>query len=98
MKLRNVTLEMSLKPFHDLREEALRHVCEEAFRQWAALTRHADVVSVLLWSADGSEILEYRGDLDEEIEWARTIGHPNPRHTIANDPQRKCLHSRAYLY
>ena len=33
----------------------------------------------MLWTADGSEILDYRGRLDDRVEWARYIGHPNRR-------------------
>lgn len=89
---------MSLKPFRAMDESAIRQVCETAFRQWAPLAREAEGISVMLWSADGSELLEYGGDLDAEIEWARYIGHPNPRHEVPNDPHKKALHSRAYLY
>lgn len=98
MHLRNVTLEMSLKPFHSLTPEHIESVCRRLFRQWAPLIARADQVSIMLWVADGSEVLVYRGDLDEELEWARYIGGANPRAHIANDPEGKCLHSRWYLY
>ncbi|MCX7044632.1 MAG: hypothetical protein NTX50_03965 [Candidatus Sumerlaeota bacterium] len=98
MKLKNVTLEMSPKPFREMSEEFVRGVCRDIFRQWGALTRNADMISVMLWTADGSEILEYRGKMEDEIEWARYIGIPNPRVPVKNDPEKKALHSRAYLY
>ncbi len=78
MKFKNVTLEMSLKPFKDNSEITMRAVCRELFLQWFPLIRHADVVSVLLWSSDGSEILEYKGNLDEIFDWARYWGFANP--------------------
>lgn len=93
-----VVLEMSPKPFPDFSEAAVRRVCGEVFRQWSPLLRHADSVAVLLFPADGSEILEYRGRMDDPIEWARTIGHPNPRVTVPRDREKKALHSGAYLY
>ncbi|MFO0925988.1 MAG: hypothetical protein U0736_02990 [Gemmataceae bacterium] len=96
--LANVTLEMSLKPFRDLRDDAVRAVCRTLFRQWARLTALAERVSVLLWTADGSEILDYAGRLDDPIEWARYIGHPNPREPVKGDPEKQALHSRARLY
>ena len=98
MSLKNVTLEISLKPFGDPSDEAVRGVCRHLFEQWAPLVREADMVSVMLWAADGSEILDYAGDLDAPFEWARYIGHANPPHIIANDPDGVALHSRHYLY
>ncbi|MDH7567974.1 MAG: hypothetical protein QHJ73_00100, partial [Armatimonadota bacterium] len=98
MHLRNVTLEMSLKPFYVMEEGPIREVCGRLFQQWLPLTRDAEMVSVLLWVADGSEILEYRGRPEDEIEWARYIGGANPRQAVPNDPEGKALHSRCYLY
>lgn len=93
-----VVLEMSPKPFSSMEEGAIRKVCTEVFRQWAPLLRHADSVAVLLWTADGSEILEYRGRKEDPIEWARYIGHPNPREIVARDSQKKALHSQGRIY
>ena len=98
MKLNNVTLEMSLKPFRDTSEEAMRRVCRHLFGQWSALIVQARTVSVMLWTADGSEILEYTGDLDDEFEWARYIGIANKRRNVPGDSQGIALHSRPYLY
>ncbi|MDZ4198826.1 MAG: hypothetical protein U1E27_06010 [Kiritimatiellia bacterium] len=78
MSLKNVTLEMSLKPFKDPAEPAVRAVCRHLFEQWKPLLGEADGLSVMLWSSDGSEILDYAGDLDAPFEWARYIGHANP--------------------
>ena len=78
MSLNNVTLEISLKPFTDPSEPAVRKVCRHLFDQWKPLLREADGISVMLWSADGSEILDYTGDLSAPFEWARYIGHANP--------------------
>lgn len=94
-----VTLEMSLKPFRVMEESAIRKVCAEAFRQWSPLIRLANGSSVLLWTSDGSEILDYRGRLDNEIEWARYIGIGTPPSTTSKaDPERRGLHSTSHLY
>lgn len=94
-----VTLEMSLKPFRVMEEAAIRAVCTEAFRQWSPLIRRAKSSAVLLWTADGSEILDYRGRLDDEIEWARYIGIGTPPKTTSKaDPERRGLHSTPHLY
>lgn len=98
MPIRNVTLEMSLKPFRDTSETTARAVARRLFSQWQTLVQHADTVSVLLWCADGSEILEYSGDLAAPFEWARYIGGANPRRRVPTDPDGVCLHSRPYLY
>ena len=66
-RVARVILEMSPKPFPDMKEESLRGVCREVFRQWAPLIRQADAVSILLWTADGSEILDYRGRMDDPL-------------------------------
>ncbi len=93
-----VVMEMSPKPFDSMEEKAIRRVATEIFRQWSPLLRHADSVAVLLWTADGSEILDYRGHKEDSIEWARYIGHPNPRQEVPRDKEKKALHSQARLY
>jgi hypothetical protein len=75
--LQRVTLEMSLKPFKSLEIEAIESVCVEAIRQWLPLIGISSSVSVLLWVADGSEILVWDGDLKKEMEWAKYIGFAN---------------------
>ena len=45
--IKNVTLEMSLKPFRNTDNDFIADVCREMYRQWWPLTRHADAVSVL---------------------------------------------------
>lgn len=78
MKLRNVTLELSAKPFQNDSEEMMYAVGRTLFRQWSPLTAEADTISVLLWLADGSEILEYTGDLEQTFEWGYWQGIANP--------------------
>jgi hypothetical protein len=98
--LRNVTLEMSLKPFKRVDPGYIDTVCRKVFHQWMHLIDRSDMVSVLLWVADGSEILDYRGKLDDEIEWARYLGTANSRapKNLKDDPELRGLHSRPYLY
>ncbi|CAN5757917.1 hypothetical protein BH09VER1_BH09VER1_12850 [soil metagenome] len=76
----DVQLEMSLKPFWDNTPETREAVCREIFQQWGPLCRWSDSISVMLWIGDGSEILEYEGDLDFEFEWARYHGSANDIH------------------
>jgi len=94
-----VTLEMSLKPFRSVDRKSIRAVCDEMFTSWAPLIRHCAGVAVLLWTADGSEILEYSGRMDAEIEWGRYIGDANPPRTPPpDDPNREGGHARNWLY
>jgi len=94
-----VTFEMSPKPFRQMDEAYVRNVCGDLFRQWSALIRRVDAVAVMLWTADGSEILDYRGRMSDEVEWARYIGIANrPEKAPGDDPERRGLHSVPHLY
>ncbi|MCE5260264.1 MAG: hypothetical protein LLG44_14580, partial [Chloroflexi bacterium] len=97
---KNITLEMSPKPFKTMSAEDIRTVAHEIFRQWDALTRHADMISVMLWTADGSEILDYRGRMDDRVEWARYLGQAgSTRHKPAEKGVRGVsLHGRAVVF
>ena len=64
-----INLEMSLKPFKRTDDEYIRGVCREVFEQWRPLLKNRETVSVMLWTADGSEILDYAGNPDDEFEW-----------------------------
>lgn len=89
MHLKNVTLELSGKPFYNTSEERMREVCVEMFTQWKRLTDGADRVSVMLWISDGSEILTYSGGLEQEFEWAYWVGCAQPWPVPADAPERR---------
>ena len=57
----------------------------ELFRSYRQLLKHADAVSLLFWLGDGTEILQFSGDLAQPIAWARWQGFAHP----AGDPPRK---------
>ena len=97
-RFNNIVLEMSLKPFKKNDEAYIREVAREVFTQWYALLRHADTVSVMLWTAEGSEILEYKGYMEQPLEWARYIGNPNTEHEVGSGPPELSIHERAFLY
>lgn len=75
--LERVTLETSLKPFKDITPDGIRGTCREVFRQWSDLLAIADRCAIMLWVGDGSELYNWRGNLDDPIEWARYIGFCN---------------------
>ena len=94
----NITLEASLKPFKKSDRAFIKRTAAEIFTQWGALLRHADTISIMLWTADGSEILDYSGNLKQPLEWAKYIGNPNTEHAVGSGPKSLSIHERAYLY
>ena len=99
-RFKNITLEMSLKPFKSLEQGEVEAVCEELFSQWQALLAHTGQVSVMLWTSDGSELLDYNGKYGDTFEWACWIGGANVR-TDWNkkaDPKGLGLHTICYPY
>lgn len=92
-------LEISLKPFYDLSDSAIENVFVHLFTQWKAMIEEADEVAVMYWAADGSEILDYRGRMEDTFEWCKYFGGANTRVWDKKaDPERVGLHSRCYLY
>lgn len=94
----SVTLEMSLKPFKKTDEKSLRTVCRQVFDQWYPLIKNRKTVSVLLWTADGSEILDYTGELTEPFEWCRWLGTANREQLGPNEGKETSLHERKQPY
>src|SRR5690606_31155623 len=82
-----ITLEASLKPFKKNDKADIMAVASEMFIQWHSLLRHTDTVAVMLWTSDGSEILDYRGDLRQSLEWAKYLGNPNTAHEVGAGPE-----------
>jgi hypothetical protein len=95
--MNRVILEVSLKPFRDISDEAIQQVCDKAVRQWLPLIDKAEAVAFLMWTSDGSEILEYNGSLDDEFEWAKYIGNANKPAPDGSSPMER-LHSNRWLY
>ena len=68
---KNITLELSLKPFKSTDDAYIRGVCERIFDDWRPLLSGRETISVMLWCADGSEILDYDRNPDAEFECCR---------------------------
>ena len=99
--LKNVTFECSLKPFKSLEDEYIRSVAKKIFADWKPLCQRAEMVSIMFWAGDGSEILDYQGKLDATFDWGKYAGSANTRVMTwypARDPNREGLHARSYLY
>lgn len=98
--MKKLTLELSLKPFKKTTNEYIKKVLRTVFEDWKPLCSMAQSVAIMLWAADGSEILDYKGNLNDEFEWACYIGGANSREGKKTDvdPNGTGLHSRSYLY
>jgi len=97
-KFNNITLETSLKPFKVNNKHYIDSICRDIYAQWQPLLKYADTVSVMLWTSDGSEILDYKGDDRQRLEWGQYIGNPNTKHEVNSGPKELSLHERAYDY
>lgn len=94
-----VCLEASLKPFKSFEDTAIEDTCRTLFDGWRKLTDKAESVAVMLWTADGSEILEYSGELSQSFDYCDVIGIGNPRKTSDYDElEKNRLHVRPVLY
>ena len=94
----SITLEMSLKPFKKTDDDYIRSVCREVFSGWRQLIKNRETVSIMLWAADGSEILDYSGDLSEPFEWAYFMGTANLPEATESDPAELSLHTKKRKY
>ncbi len=91
-----VCLEISLKPFGlDKTTAGFERVAHTLFEQWKPLLKYATGCSLLFWTSDGSEILDYSGDLSDSFEWCEYVGIGNwNRDSDPHDrPDRLSLHA-----
>lgn len=89
---KNITLELSLKPFKKQDNASIRKICAKIFEDWAPLLKGREQISVMLWASDGSEILDYTGNLSEEFEWCRFIGTANLPYPPEGEREEISLH------
>lgn len=95
---KNITLEVSLKPFKQTDNEYIHNVCRTVFRQWYPLLKDREEVSVMMWTADGSELLDYSGNMDDTFEWACYIGNANKPLSVTDDDMERSIHSKKKFY
>ena len=95
---KNVTLEISLKPFKETNDGYIREVCHKIFTQWRPLLNDRESISIMLWASDGSEILDYAKRLEDEFEWGRFWGTANKPYLAEDEPLETSLHSRTHSY
>lgn len=95
---KTVNLEVSLKPFKQTDEAYIHAVCRDIFAQWRPLLKNRQTISVMLWTADGSEMLEWAGDLDAPFEWCKFIGGANGPMLAEGEGKDMSLHARKLYY
>lgn len=94
-----ITLEVSLKPFKKVDDEHIHNVCKEIFLQWRPLLKGRKEISIMFWASDGSEILDYDGDLSKSFEWAYFNGTANlPEATDEDNENAVGLHNKKRKY
>ncbi len=99
MQWEKLDLEVSLKPFRERSVAGFEHVADQIFRQWDPLIRESGSVSLMFWAADGSEILDYNGRMEETFEWAKWIGVANPHGAEPGKPaELQTIHERPRLF
>ena len=93
-----VNLEVSLKPFQQTDEVSIRAVCRDIFEQWRPLLKGRDTISVMLWTADGSELLDYNRNLDDVFDWCCFLGTANGPLLPADKGKDESLHHYKQYY
>lgn len=74
---RRVCLETSLKPFTKLDPASIVATCNRLWSNWDRLVERVDEILILLWVGDGSEVLQWQGDLKASLPHADSIGFCN---------------------
>ncbi len=99
MSFKEIALELSLKPFKQTDDAYIHAVCEQLFSEWRPLLAGRRTVSVMLWCADGSEILDYAGEMDAPFAWACYVGTANLPEAGPHDLPERSLHEckRRYI-
>ena len=82
---RRGTLEFGPKVLFRKDDEFLVSFFTELFRTYRQLLKHCDTISLCCWLGDGTDILQYDGDLTKPIAWARWQGFAHPY----GDPPRQ---------
>lgn len=77
--MKKISLEISLKPFcGDPSDQGIAVRSEQILRQWERLWARGEAVQFMLWTGDGSELLDYAEDFDDTFDYARYLGSANP--------------------
>ncbi len=99
-KIKTLTFEISLKAFKSVDDDSIRDIFKEIFRHWYSLTKHAETISFLFWTGDGTELLEYSGDQEKTFDWGKWVGFAKSKSHlfIEIDPQKESIVTEAKEY
>ena len=95
---KKITLELSLKPFKQTDDKYIESVLRKMFTQWMPLLKEREEISVMLWTSDGSEILDYNGDENTAFEWCSYVGTANKPLLSEDENPATSLHERKQKY
>lgn len=76
-KMQRLVMEIGLRPFKNMSSREITRVCKHALKCWEKLIDQVNEVSILFWTSDGSEIIEWDGNMNKKINWGRHIGFCN---------------------
>ena len=95
---KQVNLEVSMKVFKQTDSAYIKQVINQIYDHWSPILKERAGISVLLWVSDGSNILDYTGNIDEEIEWDYFMGCAKVE-TLKDDEDRDVnLHEKNVVY
>ena len=94
---KEVTLEVSLKPFYNTDDASVEQVVEKIYEQWKPLIKEREIIRIMLWIGDGSEILDYDGEESTSFDWAHYLGMANCP-DVGDLPKHTSLHTHRQLY
>lgn len=95
---KRVNLEVSMKVFKKTDREYIKNVVNCIYDHWSAMLKNREAISVLLWVSDGSNILDYTGNLDEEIEWNYFMGCAKMESLKEDEDRDVNLHEKNVVY
>ena len=84
-RVKRIAIELSLKPFGRDDGTSYEDNARRAITAWRPLLEAAQEASFMLWVADGSDILEWSGDLDQPLEWGRYVGFCNSGYGVYDE-------------
>jgi len=75
--IKRVIVELGIKPYTSYDQETIERVSYNAFKFWEHILRSAPETDVLLWIGDGDEVFNWRGDMNDEINYNTSVGFNN---------------------
>ncbi|HOK05065.1 MAG TPA: hypothetical protein P5105_00585 [Victivallales bacterium] len=95
--LKNFTLEISLKPFLKKNDKFIGNIFYKIFMDWFPILQYSENISVLFWVGDGTEILEFDGNMQKNFEWGKWLGFAYDGYPTSKkeDPKQEAIVGKA---